>query len=49
MNGHGSVYPRLLQGLYFGPSQGLDKLTVVYELICRIRILCLCHRMPTRG
>lgn len=33
--------PRLLQGLYFGPSQGLDKLTVVYELICRIRILCV--------
>jgi hypothetical protein len=41
MNGHGSVYPRLLQGLYFGPGQGLDKLTVVYELICRIRILCV--------
>jgi hypothetical protein len=40
MNGHGSMDPRLLQGLYFGPSQGLDKLTVVYELIGRIRILC---------
>jgi hypothetical protein len=33
--------PRLLQSLYFDPSQGLDKLTVVYELICRIRILCV--------
>jgi hypothetical protein len=42
MNSHGSMDPRLLQGLYFGPSQGLDKLTVVYELICRIRILCIC-------
>jgi hypothetical protein len=41
MNSHGSMDPRLLQGLYFGPSQGLDKLTVVYELICRIRILCV--------
>lgn len=40
MNSHGSVDPRLLQGLYFGPSQGLDKLAVVYELICRTRILC---------
>jgi hypothetical protein len=33
--------PRLLQGLYFGPSQGLDKLAVVYELICRIRVRCV--------
>lgn len=33
--------PRLLQSLYFDPSQGLDKLTVVYELIRRIRILCV--------
>jgi len=35
------MYPRLLQGLYFGPRQRLDKLAVVYELICRIRILCV--------
>jgi hypothetical protein len=35
------MHPRLLQGLYFGPSQRLDKLAVVYELICRIRILCV--------
>lgn len=42
MNSHRSMDPRLLQGFYFGPSQGLDKLTVVYELICRIRILCVC-------
>src|SRR6267154_3180287 len=41
MSSHGSMDPRLLQGLYFGPSQGLDKLSVVYELICRIRILCV--------
>jgi hypothetical protein len=41
MNSYGSMDPRLLQGLYFGPSQGLDKLTVVYEFICRIRILCV--------
>ena len=33
--------PRLLQGLYLGPSQGLDKLSVVYELICRFRVLCV--------
>ena len=33
--------PRLLQGLDFDPSQGLDKLTVVYELMCRLRILCV--------
>lgn len=41
MNSHGSMHPRLLQGLYFDPSQGLDKLAVVYEFICRIRILCV--------
>lgn len=39
MNGHGSMDPRLLQGLYFGRGQGLDKLSVVYQLICRISIL----------
>lgn len=37
---HGSVYPRLLQSLYFGCSQGLYKLSIVYELICRLGILC---------
>ena len=31
---------RLLQGFYFGSSQGLDKLSVIDELICRIGILC---------
>ena len=41
MNSHGSMHTRLLQGLYLGPSQRLDKLAVVYELICRIRILCV--------
>jgi hypothetical protein len=41
MSSHCSMDPRLLQGLYFGSSQGLDKLTIVYELICRIRILCV--------
>ena len=41
MNRHSSMDARLLQGLYFGPSQGLDKLSVVYELICRICILCV--------
>lgn len=39
MNSHGSMDSRLLQGLYFGCSQGLHKLSVVYELICRIGVL----------
>ena len=30
---------RLFQGFYFGSSQGLDELSVIDELICRIRIL----------
>ena len=33
---------RLLQGFYFGSSQGLDKLSVIDELICGIGIIC-CH------
>jgi len=31
---------RLFQGFYFGSSQGLDKLSVIDELICRIGVLC---------
>jgi len=42
VDNHGGMDSRLLQGLYFGSGQGLDKLSVVYELICRIRILCVC-------
>ena len=41
MNSHGGMDPRLLQGLYFGCSQGLDKLPVIYEFICGIGILCV--------
>ena len=32
---------RLLQGFYFSSSQGLDKLSVIDEFICRIGILCV--------
>jgi len=31
---------RLLQGFYFGSGQGLDKLSIIDELICRIGIIC---------
>ncbi len=46
MNSYSSMDPRLLPCLYFDRSQGLDKLTVIYELICRVSILyplCSCH------
>lgn len=33
--------PRLLQGFNFDTSQGLDELSIIDELVCRISILCI--------